>query len=100
MGANMIMLRATGGTVTARVSSRSQFTATLVGYGPQGGRYAELANGCWFIAMRSGEEVALVVANTPSPLTYDPFRLPAAAQQGMEYEVQVQGASTYAVQRI
>ncbi|GAB1315416.1 hypothetical protein MFIFM68171_05626 [Madurella fahalii] len=95
MGANIIPLRVTGGVVNVTVTASSAFTATLAVKAASGGvRYVDLPNGVGGAAVAGGEEVSLVVANTPDQLLmFDPFQLSAEATRGLNYQVRLTGAT-------
>jgi len=57
-------------------------------------RYVDLPGGSGSVSLGSGEEVTLVVANTPASLIlFDPFNLSADANRGFDFTVQITGAS-------
>lgn len=94
MGANINPLKVTGSTVGVTITSSGSYTATLVV--SSGGKftYTDVVNGKASVTVASGSEVSLVVANTPSTLTqYDPFAIPSALNQGLQYSVQLTGAT-------
>ncbi len=96
MGANIIPLKATGtGTVGVNVTATAAFTATLAVRAASGTvRYVVLDKGVGEAAVGTGEEATLVVANTPDALIlFDPFSLTAEANKGLDYQVQLTGAS-------
>lgn len=94
MGANIIPLKGTG-TVKVNVTANAPFTATLVARAAGGViRYMNLTQGSGQMMVVSGEEATLVVANTPNNLLlYDPFSLAAEVNKGLDYQVEIQGAS-------
>lgn len=94
MGANIIPLKGTGA-ITARVTASSPFTATLAIRGSNGVvRYVDLVNGVAQATVASGEEASLVVVNTPASLyLYDPFSLSGDVTKGLNYQVQLTGAT-------
>lgn len=98
MGANITPLKFSGSvTVTARVTATNgAFTATLVARNTSSGatRYVDLASGSGSIAVTSGEEASLVVANTPAALIqYDPFAIPSNVNAGLDYSVTLTNAT-------
>ncbi len=105
MGANILPLRLVSGAaavavnVTAAASTAtapSAYTATLVVRPADGSaiRYVDLARGTARAAVAPGDDVSLVVANTPDRLlSYDPFNMPAEANRGLDYQVQIVGAT-------
>ena len=93
-GANIIPLNGTGD-VSVQVTSAGVFTATLVVRAESGAvRYIELEGGNGQATVGSGEEASLVVVNTPDALVmYDPFRIGGDVARGLDYEVQITGAT-------
>ncbi len=105
-GANIIPLTVTGGTVSISVTNLgngiddSNFTATLAVLGANRTvRYVDLPGGTGETAVQSGEEVSLVVVNTPDSLyTYNPADFGGAATSdpantGLNYRVVITGAT-------
>ncbi len=105
-GANIIPLNVTGGTVGVTVTNLgngiadSNFTATLAVLGADRSvRYVDLPGGIGETAVQSGEEVSLVVVNTPDSLyMYDPADFGGAetsdpANTGLKYRVVINGAT-------
>lgn len=92
MGANIIPLSGSG-TIGVKVTSSGQLTATLAIRGQGGVRYVDLPDGAGEATLESGEEVSLVVANTPALLDYDPFNISGEAGRGLDYQVQLTGAT-------
>jgi hypothetical protein len=106
-GANIIPLDLTGdGTVSVTVTnlgnglSESNFTATLsILQADDSVRYVDLPGGTGQASVAPGEEVSLVVANTPDNLyTYNPSDFGAAetaapANTGLNYSVVLTGAA-------
>ena len=80
MGANIIPLKASGGSVSVEVTASAPFGATLaVRAADKSVRYIDLS---------------LVVANTPDTLyLYDPFSPISEVNRGLDYQVQITGAS-------
>lgn len=94
MGANIIPLKASGGTVTATITaSANTYTGTLVVKGNGGIRYTDIVNGKGSVTLNSGEEVSLVIANTPALVQYDPFSIPAELNRGLTYSLEISGAT-------
>ncbi|KAF2108136.1 hypothetical protein BDV96DRAFT_653031 [Lophiotrema nucula] len=95
MGASILPLKSTGANVSVVVTaSGGNFTATLAVKGSGGGvRYMDLVNGSGSVALASGEEATLVVANTPALVQYDAFSIPADVNKGLGFSVQVTGAT-------
>jgi hypothetical protein len=94
MGANIIPLKASGSTVSVVLTTSGSYTATLAVKASNGSvRYVDVVNGNGSVTLASGEEVTLVVANTPALVLYDPFSIPADLNRGMAYSVQITGAT-------
>jgi hypothetical protein len=93
-GANIIPLTASGA-ITATVTSSAAFTATLSIRAMSGSvRYVDLANGSGNATLAGGEEASLVVVNTPAALImYDPFSISGDVARGLDYTVQLTGAT-------
>ncbi len=93
-GSNIIPLQGSGD-VTVQVTSGAPLTATLAVRASNGSvRYIDLQNGAGQATVASDEEASLVVVNTPDQLIqYDPFQINAAAAQGLDYSVQITGAT-------
>ena len=81
--------------MSAQVTSANPFTATLAIRASGGAvRYVELANGSGSATIANGEEASLVVVNTPATLyQYDPFSISGDAARGLDYQVQLTGAT-------
>ncbi|KAL0933704.1 dockerin type 1 [Colletotrichum truncatum] len=98
MGANIIPLKVTGSKVDAKVTSAGEFTATLSIFdaSTKKGRYVTLVNGAGSATIATGEEVSLVVANTPkAPIQYNGFKLEGSeANKGLDYSFTLTGATT------
>ncbi|KAL5049130.1 hypothetical protein BDW71DRAFT_217755 [Aspergillus fruticulosus] len=96
-GANINPLTLSGsGSVSVAVSSDSAFMATIAIRSTNSGsvRYVDLENGKGEVTVGESEEASLVVVNTPDELIqYNPFELSSEVQVGLEYTVQVTGAS-------
>lgn len=93
MGANIIPLTASGGTVTVEITANLPYTATLAVMGGDSFRYIPV-DGSGSVEVASGEEVSLVVANTPDePILYDAFSLSDEVKQGLDYSFTLSGAT-------
>jgi hypothetical protein len=104
-GANIVPLKISGTEVSAQVDIVSAaagvgLTATFAIRSSTGAvRYAGLPNGKGSVTVATGEEVTLVVANTPKALIlYDPSTIGAAissdpANVGLAYQVRLTGAT-------
>jgi hypothetical protein len=106
-GANIIPLEVTGSTVSVTVTNLgngladSNFTATLaVLAADRSVRYVDLPGGAGQTAVQNGEEVSLVVVNTPSSLyMYNPSDFGGGAETshpantGLRYRVELSGAT-------
>src|SRR4051794_2293989 len=94
MGANIIPLKGTGN-IAASVTAAMPFTATLAIKAANGAvRYVEMPGGNGQANLASGEEAMLVVVNTPTSLVlFDPFKLTAETNTGVDYQVQLTGAT-------
>lgn len=94
MGASIIPLKGTG-TITVNVSVGMPFAATLAVKQAGGAvRYVALSKGSGQAVVASGEEATLVVANTPDILyLYDPFSLTSDVSKGLDYQLQLTGAT-------
>ena len=82
--------------VTATVTASKAFTATLAvrNTGTGTTRYVDLANGTGSTAVSASEEASLVVVNTPASLIlYDPFSLTSDVSAGLDYTVELTGAT-------
>jgi len=96
MGANIIPLKGTGAvTASVTAASNSPFTATLGILAANGVvRYLDFVNGTIQASVASGEEATLVVANTPNALLlYDPFKLTADLNKGLDYRLELTGVT-------
>lgn len=96
MGANILPLKATGTSVSVNITANAPYTATLVTRSTVGNRACTYTDvkGSGQVTVASTDELALVVANTPDQLImYDPFNMPADANNGLDYQVQLTGAS-------
>jgi hypothetical protein len=104
-GANIVPLKLSGTEVSAQLSvlsaaASSGLTATFAIRNSAGAvRYVDLPNGTGSATVAAGEEVSLVVANTPKALIlFDPSTIGAAissdpANVGLDYQVQLTGAT-------
>lgn len=102
MGANIIPLSTSGGTVSVDITAAGAYTATLAVYAAGTGetRYVDV-DGSGSVAVASGEEVSLVVANTPEQLIlFDPFALTDAVRRGLSYSFTLSGATVAAGRRL
>ena len=93
MGANIIPLTVTGTTVSVAITTDGEYTATLVVNSGDKISYTDVVGGKGTVSVASGDEVSLVVANTPALVQYDAFDIPAALNEGLQYSVQITGAS-------
>ncbi|KAF2651368.1 hypothetical protein K491DRAFT_580064, partial [Lophiostoma macrostomum CBS 122681] len=100
MGANIIPLKTTGTSVSVAITlsggASGNYTATLVVKSSGSGgsvTYTDVVNGSGSVTVGSGDEVSLVVANTPALVQYDPFSIPADLNRGLAYSVQFTGAT-------
>jgi hypothetical protein len=96
MGANIIPLKTSGAAdVSAKISTSEPYTATLSIRDTSSGttRYVDFANGAASASLSSAEEAAVVVANTPELVLYDPFSLAANVNKGLDYTLTLTGAS-------
>ena len=96
MGANIVPLKNAGSSVSATVTVNGggSYVATLAVKSTSGAvRYVELVAGTGSVTVAQGEEVALVVANTPALVLYDPFKIPAEVNKGLSYSVTISGAT-------
>ncbi|KAK2762070.1 hypothetical protein FQN54_001077 [Arachnomyces sp. PD_36] len=94
MGANIVPLDGEG-QVTVSITANAAYTATLAVYAEGGAaRYVDVVDGSAEVTLAGGEEASLVVVNTPDTLyAYDPFALTDEVEQGLDYSVQIQGAT-------
>lgn len=95
MGANIIPLKTTGTSVSVTVTTTAPYTATLAVKASNGAvRYVQVVNNKAQANLASGEEVSLVIANTPATIyLYDPFSLTSDVSRGLDYQIQLTGAS-------
>jgi uncharacterized protein DUF6055 len=95
MGANIIPLKVSGGSIGVKVTGDSGFTATLAVRSREGKvKYFELPGGSGQINIEVGDDASLVVANTPAQLIlYDGFAIKGDVAKGLNYQVQLTGAS-------
>jgi hypothetical protein len=93
MGANIIPLKASAGSVSVQITASAKYTATLAISGSSGIRYVDV-NASATAQVASGEKISLVIANTPDNLIlYDPFSLSSEAKQGLDYSFTLTGAT-------
>ncbi|KAI1373154.1 hypothetical protein F4677DRAFT_430398 [Hypoxylon crocopeplum] len=95
MGANIIPLKATGTSISVTVTATAPYTASLAIKASNGAvRYVAVADNKAQATLASGEEASLVVVNTPSTLyLYDPFSLTSDVSKGLDYQLQITGAT-------
>lgn len=100
MGASILPLKVSGAgtTVTVNITANAPYTATLVARSTAHNNctYTDIVHGTAQVAVTTGagDELSLVVANTPDQLlSYDPFNMPAEANHGLDYQVQLTGAT-------
>ena len=93
-GSNIIPLTGSGA-ISVEVTSADAFTATLAVRASGGSvRYVDLPGGSGETTLAAGEEASLVVVNTPDTLyNYDPFNISGDAAAGLDYQVQLTGAT-------
>ncbi|RSL73090.1 hypothetical protein CEP53_000875 [Fusarium sp. AF-6] len=92
MGASIIPLKTSSTSVKVQITANGAYTATLALFRNGATRYVKV-DGSATVTVASGEEVSLVVANTPSLILYDPFNLSAEAKKGLEYSFTLTGAT-------
>ncbi|KAI2466280.1 hypothetical protein F4781DRAFT_406243 [Annulohypoxylon bovei var. microspora] len=95
MGANIIPLKVTGTSISVVITTTASYTASLAIKASNGAvRYVEVADNKAEASLASGEQATLVVVNTPNSLyLYDPFSLTSDVSKGLDYQVQLTGAS-------
>ncbi|CAK7205326.1 hypothetical protein SEUCBS139899_008096 [Sporothrix eucalyptigena] len=103
MGANILPLKGVAGANNLSVnitSASAPYTATLIIRSTDDKAktssctYVDLVHGAAHAPLMAGQEATLVVANTPDQLlSYDPFNMPAEANRGLDYQIQLTGAS-------
>jgi hypothetical protein len=101
MGANITPLKLTGGEVSVKITNLgngqqdSNFTATLAIRASSGAvRYVDLPAGMGSATVASGEEVSLVVVNTPNTLIqFDPQYIRSPENIGLSYRAELTGAA-------
>lgn len=94
MGANITPLTTTGGTVAVELTAGAGHRAHLAIYGDAGQTRYVAVDGSAEVEIAAGEEISLVVANTPEELVlYDPFELTADVTRGLEYSFTLSGAT-------
>ncbi|QPC73381.1 hypothetical protein HYE68_004133 [Fusarium pseudograminearum] len=95
MGANIIPLQVTGTQIGVKVASEGEFVATVAVY-RKGEKisYTTLVNGAATVAVQSGDEVSVVVANAPAkPIMYNGFELTPEVSEGLDYTLSLTGAT-------
>lgn len=93
MGANIIPLSASSGTVSVEITADAAYTATLAVSSTDGVTYTAV-DGSGSVEVAAGDEVTLVVANTPEELIlYDAFSLTSDVQKGLDYSFTLSGAT-------
>jgi hypothetical protein len=99
MGCNIVPLTTSGATtvhVDIKLAEEAEFTATFAFRDTSTGsvRYKTLKEGSGSIEVSDGEEISLVVANTPAdPILYDGFKLTIDVQKGLDYSFTLSGAT-------
>ncbi|KAH6639497.1 hypothetical protein C7974DRAFT_132688 [Boeremia exigua] len=94
MGANIIPLTATEASVDVAITAEDQgYAATLVVSNASGVTYTDVVSGKGSVQIADGDEVSLVIAKTPELVTYDPFKISAELNQGLQYSVKITGAT-------
>lgn len=94
MGANIIPLTATGASVAVTLDTKgAAHTATLVVSSAAGVAYTDVVGGKASVDVKEGDEVALVVANTPELVMYDAFKISDELNRGMAYTLSVTGGT-------
>ncbi|KAL2674201.1 hypothetical protein Neosp_012651 [[Neocosmospora] mangrovei] len=99
MGCNIIPLTTSGATtvqVDIKLAEEAEYTATFAVRDTASGsvRYKTLEAGSGSIKVSDGEEISLVVANTPAdPILYDGFKLTSDVQKGLDYSFTLSGAT-------
>lgn len=93
MGSNIIPLIVSGGTVSVEITADAAYTATLAVSSADGVSYT-IVDGSGSVEVASGDQVSLVVANTPGELIlYDAFNLSGDEQKGLDYSFTLTGAT-------
>jgi hypothetical protein len=97
-GANITPLNVTAGSVAVEITNMGggNFTATLAIRDDDVVRYVDLPDGVGEATVAAGEEVSLVVANTPDELIqYNAFETAAGDPEldGLDYQVELTGAA-------
>ncbi|KAJ3456201.1 hypothetical protein MRS44_016224 [Fusarium solani] len=99
MGCNIIPLTTSGAAtvqVDIKLAEKAEFTAKFAVRDTSTGsvRYKTLEQGSGSIEVSDGEEISLVVANTPAdPILYDGFKLTSDVQKGLDYSFKLSGAT-------
>lgn len=92
MGANIIPLTTSGGTVEVEISADSAYSATLALLSGSTVSYT-VVDGSASVEVGAGDEVSLIVANTPEELiVYDAFDLSSEVTAGLRYSFTLNGA--------
>jgi hypothetical protein len=93
MGANIIPLSSSGGTVNVEITADAAYTATLAVSSGSEVTYT-VVDGSSSVEVAAGDEVTLVVANTPEELIlYDAFSLSSEVSKGLDYSFTLSGAT-------
>jgi hypothetical protein len=93
MGANIIPLSTSGGTVSVEITADAAYTATLAVSSGSDVTYT-VVEGSGSVEVAAGDEVTLVVANTPEELIlYDAFSLSSEVSKGLDYSFTLSGAT-------
>jgi uncharacterized protein DUF6055 len=93
MGANIIPLTATAGTVSVELTAAAPYTATLAVLASGGQTRYVPVDGSASVDVADGDQVSLVVANTPELVLYDAFKLTDAIRQPLDYSFTLTGAT-------
>jgi hypothetical protein len=94
MGANIVPLTVSSGTVNVEITADSIYIATLAVSSNTGVTYTRIDDGSGSVEVSSGDEVSLIVANTPDELIlYDAFALSSDVQKGLDYSFTLSGAT-------
>ncbi|KAF2831085.1 hypothetical protein CC86DRAFT_341687 [Ophiobolus disseminans] len=96
MGANIVPLKKSGAvSVSAKITTSGTYTATLSIRNTSSGatRYVDFVNGSASASVSADEEAAVVVANTPALILYDPFQLSGEVAKGLDYTLTLTGAT-------
>ncbi|KAH6697561.1 hypothetical protein F5X68DRAFT_197584 [Plectosphaerella plurivora] len=93
MGANIIPLTATAGTVSVQLTAVAPHTATLAVLASGGQTRYVPVDGSASVDVASGDQVSLVVANTPELVLFDAFALTDEIRQPLDYSFTLTGAT-------